>query len=104
MSIFTTVAMESAIAGTLVGGATLIGVTADAAFRPEFGGDSKDYSQTISTSANIGMNLAMAYLGIKYVNKGVGAIRAGSFNKQVPIPTNATAAQARLAQMVGQRV
>ena len=65
-SIFTHVAKDTAATGTLVGGSVLLGVTASAMFKPEFGGDTKDYSKAIDTSTDIGMGLAMAYLGIKY--------------------------------------
>lgn len=65
-SIFTNVAKDAAVTGTLTGGAVLLGVTGSAMIKPEFGGDTKDYSKAIDTSTNIGMGLAMAYLGIKY--------------------------------------
>lgn len=70
---FYTIAKEGLITGGIVGGSVLTGVTYDAAFHPEIG-DTKDYSGTIDSSTSFGINMAMAYLGIKYGNKLVKAV------------------------------
>jgi hypothetical protein len=61
MSIFT----DAAVVGTIVGGSTLLGVTTEAVLHPT-NGDDKDFSNTIESSAEVGLGLGLAYLGIKY--------------------------------------
>jgi len=95
-SIFTNVAKDTAVSTSLIAGSALLGITASAMFKPEFGGDTKDYSKAIDTSTDIGMGLAMAYLGIKYVgvaNKVGRDIFLRGSSLAVPPDTSRTAAE-----------
>jgi hypothetical protein len=99
MSIFTNVAVDSVVTGGLVGGSVFTGVAYESVMHPEIG-DTKDYSQTIGNSAEFGIGLALAYLGVKYGSKGLGMLRKPSVASSAP--AGATQAQsATLAQLTG---
>lgn len=96
MSIFSTVIKEAGkdllVGTTLVGGATLGGVTIDAIRNPEIG-DTKDYSDVISNSSNFGLDLAYAYLGIKYGVKSYGLAKNMLAKKGNFSPPNTSGSQ-----------
>ena len=91
MTIFSKVVGESIVGGTLVGGSIFTGVAYEAAMHPEIG-DTKDYSGTIGNSAEFGVGLALAYLGVKYGAKGLGMLR----KPDIVVPSNVSAAQASM--------